>query len=173
MKSYIYISFILILVLSSCKETNNQYYVNQIDSLEFKLVNALDSYSTIDSIPIVEIRKNIKATCNRLTNLKDTIISSTFIPYSQLDKSMKQILRMDTRIKKELKTSSEQISNLLYDAKNNLIDTVLLSQYIEEEKRILLLVTDRMKYNTDRIKTELIRYDSLNQVINQYLIKDN
>ena len=173
MKSLIYISFILILVLTSCNKTNNQYYVDQIDNIEFQLVNALDSYSTIDSIPIIEIRKNIKTSCNRLTDLKDTIISSTFIPYSQIDKSMKQILRMDTRIKKELKTSRKQISNLLYDAKNNLIDTVLLSQYIEEEKRILLLVVDRMKFNTDKVRTELIRYDSLNQIINQYLIENN
>ncbi|NQU34699.1 MAG: hypothetical protein HQ521_15830 [Bacteroidetes bacterium] len=163
----------MILVLFSCNNINNEYYISQIDSINTQLNEAAVGYSNVDSITIANIRKRVKTNCKRVRSLEDTVINKIFIPYSQIDKSMKQILRMDYQIKKNIKISRTQISDLLHDVNHSIIDTIVLKEYIKEEKKIVLTIAERMKYNQQRIMEETNRFDSLNPLIEQYFNKTN
>ncbi|NQU33699.1 MAG: hypothetical protein HQ521_10730 [Bacteroidetes bacterium] len=86
---------------------------------------------------------------------------------------MKRILKMDLQLKKEIEISRTQISNLLYDVNDNLVDTTFLKEYIKEEKRIVLILVNRINHNLEIIRAETNRYDSLNPIIENYLNKNN
>jgi len=163
----------MILVLFSCNNINNEYYISQIDSLNTQLNEAVIGYSNYDSIAITNIRKNVKNNCKKFSIQEDTVINKIFIHYSQIDKSMKRILKMDLQLKKEIEISRTQISNLLYDVNDNLVDTTFLKEYIKEEKRIVLILVNRINHNLEIIRAETNRYDSLNPIIENYLNKNN
>ncbi|HJN05186.1 MAG TPA: hypothetical protein QF480_01090 [Bacteroidales bacterium] len=168
----IYIAF-LTTMLISCNYHSNQEYTTRIDSLSSQLEKAVEGYSVIDSATIAEIRENVNSNCNSIDFEVDSNFNKLIIPYSQISKSIKQILKMDFHIKKEIQNSRAQISNLLHDVKNNHIDTTLLIKYIEEEKKAVNIIINRMKFNRLRVISETKRYDSLNPLIVERINKNN
>lgn len=167
------ISLVSILFLFSCENNSNPQIVKQIDQISDQLEDALAAYNKIDSIEVSNIRRKVKSNCLRIVDSKDPIVTTTFIPYSHIDKSMKQIMRMDGRIKKEVNISKSQLKDLRYDAKNDNVDKELLEIYFAEEKDIILKLIDRMEYNTQQVILETTRYDSLNPIIENYLANQN
>lgn len=163
---------ILLLLVVSCT-SHNREYLEQIDELNNQLDNAISRYNNVDSALIAEIRTTVKSNCIKITNPDDTIITTTFIPYSHIDKSMKQILRMDVRLRKEAKTSKIQLDNLYHDFKKNLTKESLMSDYFAEEKRMVVTLIDRMDYNSMQLVTVTQRFDSLNPIIEVYLKHNN
>lgn len=168
----IYIS-ILSFLLISCNNTHNHKFLVQIDSLDLHLENAIKEYSIIDSTTLAKIRENVITNCNRIDYKVDSSFNKLIIPYSQINKSIKQILKMDFYINTEIQKSRIQISDLHHDADKNLIDTNLLLQYIEDEKKAVNILIERMNYNYLRVISETNRYDSLNPLIEKQINKNN
>lgn len=167
-----YIS-VLSIVLISCNNIHNQKFIVQIDSLSLQLENAIEDYSAIDSATLAKIRENVVMNCNSIDYKVDSNFNKLIIPYSQISKSIKQILKMDFYIKTELQKSRTQINDLLHDADKNLIDTILLLQYIEDEKKAVNIIIERMNFNHLRMISETNRYDSLNPFIVELINKNN
>ncbi len=167
-----YIS-VLSIVLISCNNIHNQKFIIRIDSLSLQLENAIEEYSVIDSITLAKIRENVIMNCNRIDYEVDSSFNKLIIPYSQINKSIKQILKMDFYIKTELHKSRTQIDNLFHDADNNIIDTNFLVRYIEEEKIAVNIIIERMNFNRLRGLSETKRYDSLNPLIEKLINKNN
>ena len=145
-----YIS-ILAIVLISCNNFSNQKFIVQIDSLNLQLENAIEEYSVIDSTTLAKIRENVNMNCNSIDYKVDSRLNKLIIPYSQINKSIKQILKMDFYIKTELQKSRTQIDDLFHDADNNLIDTNFLARYIEEEKIAVNIIIERINFNRLRV----------------------
>lgn len=164
---------VLILVLFSCNNVRNQQYISSIDSLNLRLENATENYPKIDSISFAKIRENVTKNCKAIDYKDDSNYRKLFIPYSQINKSIKHILKMDFQIRKELLNSNEQIDNLLYDVNNNLIDAKLLVKYIEDEEKYVNELIGRMDFNTQRLIAETNKYDSLNPLIEKLINKNN
>jgi len=170
----LFISYISLfsIILLSCNTIDNKKYISSIDSLSVQLEGAADVYSAVDSLTLAEIRKKVKNNCDLVDYTDDTSFKKLIIPYSQISKVIKQILKMDTQIKKELQLSRDQISDLLHDVNDNLIDTTLLVQYIEDERNAVNILIGRMNNNQQRVVFETARYDSLNPIIDK-LINSN
>ncbi len=164
---------VLTIVLFSCNNLSNQQYINSIDSLNLRLENATEDYPNIDSIAFAKIRKVVATNCKTTDYKDDSNYSNLFIPYSQINKSIKHILKMDFQIRKELLKSNEQIDNLLHDVNNNLVDTKLLVKYIEDEEKAVNELINRMDFNHQRMISETNRYDSLNPLIEKLIKKNN
>ena len=166
------ISGLLLVFLFSCTNHNSEY-VEQLDELNIQLDNAIANYNNIDSALIADIRTTVKSNCNKIANPKDTIVNSIFIPYSHIDKSMKQILRMDVRLRKEAIKSKAQLETLHHDLKKNLIKENFISNYFTEEKRMVVTLMERMDFNSRQMALETHRFDSLNIIIENYLKNNN
>ena len=164
---------ILTILLMSCNNTNNQKFILRIDSLNMQLETAVEEYSIIDSTTLANIRKDVSSNCNKIDYKVDSSFNKLIIPYSQINKSIKQILKMDFYIKTELQKSRIQINTLLHDADRSLIDTTLLMQYIEDEKKAVNILIERMNFNHLRMMSETKRYDSLNPLIEEFINKNN
>ncbi len=169
MRLLISIITLLAIVLFSCNNNNNRDYKLQIDSLNLQLENAIDNYSLIDSATIAGIRENVNRNCDNIEYTDDTNFSKIFIPYSQISKSLKQVLKMNIYLRNEIQNSRLQINNLLHDANNNLVDTTLLIQYIEDEKKAVNILIDRINFFHLRVISETNRYDSLNPLIEKLI----
>lgn len=173
MRLFIFHIALLIVVLTSCSSNSNERYITQINQLSEQLEDAASIYYSIDSIGIVNIRKRVKNNSSKLKYIDDSTFNKVAVQYGNIVKSIKQILKMDVNLKKEYQISSTQISDLLHDANNNIIDTTLLIQYIEEEKKAIEKLINHMNYNYERIIIETNKYDSLNPLIENYLNTEN
>ena len=163
-----YIAFFAVVMLS-CNNKANQQYIVQINNLSMQLENAANIYSAVDSMGILEIRSKVKDNCSRIDHIDDSSFKRLNISYCNISKSIKQILKLDAQLKKNILISKTQINDLLYDANNNIVDTILLMQYIEDEKEIVSVLIDRMNYNYERVMVESTRYDSLNPLIEKLI----
>lgn len=162
------ISTFLLIGLVSCKEHKHNYHLEQIDSLVISLDTSFQNY-LFDSSYLSQIRHDVKLNCSRVNNNHDSIIQKYFIPYSHIDKEIKKIFKMDKLIRKEFNLSKNQLSDLHHDISKNLIDEELIVPYIIEEKRIVNIITGRIEYSNKNIEAEIIKFDSLNPLIEQYL----
>jgi len=166
----LFIGFILI---TSCDNNHNKYYLERIDSVRYELDEALAGYNKFDSVRVTEIRNQVKTNCKSVRSDESEDVMSTFIHYSHIDKSMKQILKMDKRIKIETALAKTQLEDLYHDASKDLMEKEHLKINFREEKRIVQLLIDRMEYNTAHAAVESHRFDSLNPIIEQHIIKRN
>ncbi len=167
------LSILILTFVFACNSNKNGEIVAQIDSLNTIFDEAIDGYNKVDSTTVSHIRKKVKSNCLMIKDQNDPIVTATFIPYSHIDKTMKQILKMDARIKKESRLAKSQLENLHFDAEEGLIDPKLLETYFAEEKEIVMTLIDRMDYNTQQIIVEFNRFDSLNPIIENYLADQN
>mgnify|MGYP003979741061 FL=1 len=87
------------------------------------------------------------------------------MPYSHLDKSFKQIIRMDKIIRMDYRKTISQLHDLYIDAERNIIDGRGLKNYFDEEKRITESIIQRMQFNSQRLESEITKFDSLNTII--------
>ncbi len=167
--SVIFVLFVFI----SCTNSNNKFFVEQINSLEVGLNNAYSNYNKFDSLEVSLIRNKVKINCRMVSVDDSAIISKTLITYGHIDKSMKQIIRMNHRIMEDYSFSKSQLEDLKYDISNDHISDTIFKQYFEEEKKIVMSIIERMEYNTSRIITETNRFDSLNPIIENYFRRRN
>ena len=169
------ISYIILLatIMLSCSNNSNKQYILSIDSLSTTLENTVIKQLKIDSFAIVEIRKEVEDNCSNINYKNDNLNNKVIIQYNQIVSSLDQILRMNIQLKKDIANSRTQINNLLYDIKNNLVDTTLLAKYIKDEKITVNSIVDRMNYNYERVMAETSRYDSLNPLIENIIHNNN
>ncbi len=167
------IGIFLLTFVFSCNSNKNVELVGSMDSLNVIFDEAIAKYNKVDSLTVSNIRKKVKSNCLMIKDQNDPIVTSTFIPYSHIDKTLKQILKMDAIIKKESRTSKNQLENLHFDAKEGLIEPELLETYYTEEKEIIMTLIHRMDYNTQQVIIEFNRFDSLNPIIENYLVNQN
>jgi hypothetical protein len=160
---------LFVLIQYSCSNSNNDKLLLYLDNLRIQLNEAEMRYSNFDSTTISNIRNSVKTTCKRIRNADDTLVNSTIIPYSHIDKSIKQILRMDVRIKMDIKKSRVQIDDLYHDLENNLVDSIPLLMYIDDETNAVMAVIEKMEYNFQRSLSEVQEYDSLHPIIENQL----
>lgn len=163
--------FVGLILLSGCGNNNNKEYLIKIDNLINELDIALEQYNKVDSITVSEIRKTVSTNCSAVKKDENPDVMTTFIYYSHIDKSMKQILRLDARIRNESETSKKQLEDLYHDASKNLINKQALQMHYSEEENIVKTLIERMEYNTGKILTETQRFDSLNPIIESHLKK--
>jgi hypothetical protein len=164
---------LLTLVLFSCNNVRNQQYISRIDSLDLQLENATAIYPEIDSTAFVKIRTNVAVNCKTIDFKDDSNYSKLFIPYSQINKSLKHMLKMDFQIRREILKANEQIDNLLHDVNKNLINTKVLVEYIEEEEKAVNELINKMNFNNQLMIAETKKYDSLNPIIENLIKKKN
>jgi len=162
-----------IILISSCGNNHNKYYLERIDSLRFQLDVAIAEYNKVDTLVVTEIRNRVKTNCKSVRSDESPEVMSTFINYSHIDKSMKQILKMDKRIKIETALAKTQLDDLYHDASKDLMKEQDLKNNFREEKRIVQILIDRMEYNTSHVAVEIHRFDSLNPIIEQHIILRN
>lgn len=161
------------MVTLSCSNNSDHHYIHSIDSLSTTLENTTIVQLKIDSFAIIKIRKKVEENCSEINYKNDNINNKIIIQYSHIASSLDQILRMDLQLKKDIAKSKTQLNDLLYDIKNNLIDTTLLQDYINKEKITVNSIVNRMNYNYERVMVETNKYDSLNPLIENIIHKNN
>ena len=152
------------MISSSCNNPNSEILSeinHEIDRLEIERL----AYTNVDSLEIADIRTTITSNYYKIGNLSNDSISATAISYSHIDKSLKQIIRMDKIIRMDYQKTIKQLHDLYSDAEKNIIDGAGLKNYFQEEKRITESIIQRMKYNNQRLESEITKFDSLNTII--------
>ncbi len=173
MRISVFVILFSLFALISCNNSNNEKYLAELDELLVQLKNAEKEYSNFDSAAISNIRKQVKTTCKRVRNPYDSLLNETIIPYSHIDKSIKQILRMDVRIRKDIVKSRSQIKDLYHDIENNLVDSIPLIMYMDDETRAVEMIIEKMEYNILKSLHETKKFDSLHPIVENLLISSN
>ena len=158
----------LFIMCVSCAE-HNSAYLNQISNLQHRLETANQAYDKIDSLKISTVRKTVKSNSILATELGNKNLEKTLIPYSHINKTLKQILRMDKVIRDDYSRSISQLDALYHDVENNIIKEEVFKNYLHEEKMIAESIIERMEFNTQRVTNELQKFDSLNPIILEHL----
>ena len=158
----------LIMISYSCNNPNSEILIEinrQINRLKIERLE----YANVDSLKIATIRKTIKSNYYKIGDLAKDSIKSIAMPYSHLDKSFKQIIRMDKIIRLDYRKTISQLHDLYIDAEKNIIDGRGLKNYFDEEKRITESIIQRMQFNSQRLESEITKFDSLNTIIVNHL----
>ena len=158
----------LFIICTSCTQHNSSY-LDQISDLKNRLEKANQAYDKIDSLEISTIRKTVKSNSVIVAELGDKDMEKTLISYSHINKSLKQVLRMDKVIRDDYSRSVIQLGTLYHDIENNIIKEEVFKNYLLEEKMIVESIIERMEFNTFRTLSELHKFDSLNPIILEHL----
>ena len=156
----------LFIICTSCTQHNSSY-LDQISDLKNRLEKANQAYDKIDSLEISTIRKTVKSNSVIVAELGDKDMEKTLISYSHINKSLKQVLRMDKVIRDDYSRSVIQLGTLYHDIENNIIKEEVFKNYLLEEKMIVESIIERMEFNTFRTLSELHKFDSLNPIITE------
>ncbi len=149
-------------ILSSCAAHDN--FLKDIDNIKEDLQNSRASYN-VDSSFVANIRQDIRSRSKLNYDYSNGKLNSALIEFGNIDKTLKQAMKMDRIIRSDYAKTIDQLNNLYYDVDNNILKESEFRNYISDEKQIAKSIIDRMDFNQKRISSEIAKYDSLKVII--------
>ena len=129
------------MMIISCSDHPYQSELDEIEDLELILDSARNSYSSIDLEEIVIVKSNIEADRNSLINyVNDNADSASTQIGTLIDdlrialKYLKKLEGNRSQIEEQILYSTDQLSNLEHDLKNNVLRANDVDSYMKDER---------------------------------------
>ncbi|MGB6035468.1 MAG: hypothetical protein WBG42_04315 [Cryomorphaceae bacterium] len=181
MKRAIALIFVLAFIASSCEQTHFKREIGKIDSLLVKLDTVELTYRRIDTAGAADLNRkfseNLSFVQQAYINAKDTMpkdVALLMSDYRTLKKPAKGFIGDYQKAGEELKFSKNQLTDLKHDLQNNLLDSILVHDMLEDEMKAVESVGNsvqslKLSREFTRAKRGEIepRIDSLIQVLKQ------
>lgn len=181
MKSGFALAFGIAVFITSCQQTNFQKEIVTIDSLLVKLDTIDLMHRRIDTTDFSKLGQRFSENLSYIqevyTSREDTMpkdVALLMSDYRVLKKPSKGLSGNYQRTNEELKFSKSQLADLKHDLQNNLLDSILVQDMLQDEREAVEAIENsvqELKLSSEFTKTKRAelepRIDSLIQVLNQ------
>ena len=154
-------------IIASCT-SNNQESLNHISKIRKQLDSATNNYN-LDSNYLAKVRKDVKLKSRMSFEINSPELRQARISFGNVDRRLKQSLKMDKVIRADLTKSEKQLNDLYHDIDNNILKEDEFKKYIDEEQEIAKSIIERMQYNQSRVTLEIAKYDSLKTILEKHI----
>lgn len=154
-------------IIASCT-SNNQESLNHISKIRKQLDSAASNYN-LDSNYLARVRKDVKIRSRMSFDSNSVELRKARISFGNIDRRLKQSLKMDKVIHADLTKSEKQLNDLYHDIDNNILKEDEFKKYIDEEQEIAKSIIERMQYNQSRVNLEIAKYDSLKTILEKHV----
>jgi hypothetical protein len=181
MKRGIALIFGIAVITTSCRQTNFQKEIGTIDSLLVKLDTIDLLHRRIDTTDFSKLSQrfteNLAYVQEIYTSREDTMpkdVALLMSDYRALKKPSKGLKDKYQKANEELKFSKSQLADLKHDLQNNLLDSILVQDMLQDERKAVEAIENsvqELKLSSEFTKTKRAelepRIDSLIQVLKQ------
>lgn len=154
-------------IIASCT-SNNQESLIHVSKIRQQLDSAASKYN-LDSNYLVKVRKDVKLKSRMSFDTNSIELRQARISFGNVDRRLKQSLKMDKVIRADLTKSEKQLNDLYHDIDNNILKEDEFKKYIDEEQEIAKSIIERMQYNQSRVTLEIAKYDSLKTILEKHI----
>ena len=169
------------IIVSGCEQTNFKKEIVKVDSLMVKIDSVELMYRRIDTVGMADMSQkfseNMGFVQQAYINKKDTMpkeVALLMSDYRTLKKPAKGFNGNYQKAGKELKFSKNQLSDLKHDLQNNLLDSILVQDMLDDEMKAVGSIqssVEDLKLSSEFTKSKRAevepRIDSLIQVLKQ------
>ena len=161
-------------ILFSCGQKQFDGEIKTLDSLQKKVVEVQNNLSSLDSVTINEISKEIPQTLADLNKVYKpdsiNIPISTLINVYNSFRNYKATFNMQRlRITKEIPYTIKQLEHLCTDLKNNSLKTEDANKYVLIEKKAAREVIETFTNLKSQSVSKIAKYDSTLRLMDQLI----
>jgi len=173
MKRILFFTFVVVLILLSCKPTYIKQGIREIDSLSVKVFDAQTRFNEMDTTAIKMKYDLYMESIAKMKNIEDTSFSKeewhAMTQYGHVRKALRNFIQQMGTFREEINYSNSQLQDLKYDLSKKYISREDFENYIQKEREAIDVFLQRFDMYYYGTINQVVAFDTLYPVIQQVI----